>query len=637
MTPQTSPGALRPRSGRLRMTAMTLLMTVSAVALAPPALGGVALAASSSQSKAKRARAARCVEGSKTTGVTYNQYLLCLKDGRVRKPVKAATKTITKTVPGPTQTVPGPTQTVPGPTQTVPGPTQTVTGPTTTVTQPPPPPPPAKQAKNIILMIGDGMGVTHIDAARQRYYGAAGALNMEKFPTLGTVSTYAVEPGSATPNYVTDSASAATAWSSGVKTYNNALGKDAFGKTVPTIMEEAKAAGMRTGNVSNAELTDATPGGQFSHVSLRGCQGPTFTTAACVVNGGPLNGQGAGDKTVADQIASNGTADVILGGGLARFEPANEVEMKASGYQVLGSFGDPSLSVQTPTSQTVPTKSDLAGVSGRDKKVIGVFNRANMTVEKFKRENPESVQAQEPSVGEMTDKAISLLENSDQGEKNGFFLQVEGALIDKRSHANDAAQTLEEMKAFDDAVKKARDFAEADGNTLVIVTADHECAGFSIIEKSTFTNAEANVPPLNKDTTGVGGQTGTTGRGGADFTNAGNDSTPARPGNNVRDLGRSPAVGATGASGTTGPVFPVNRPGASPSTFAPATFRTADDPTGVTDGSTAASLWLSYLSGNHTGADVKIFAFGPQSDRFDQHIDNTDIYGKMKASLSALK
>ena len=81
------------------------------------------------------------------------------------------------------------------------------------------------------------------------------------------------------PNYVTDSASAATAWASGVKTYNAALGVDAKGKVVPTIMELAKEAGLRTGNVSTAEITDATPAGQMSHALLRGCQGPTYSAA----------------------------------------------------------------------------------------------------------------------------------------------------------------------------------------------------------------------------------------------------------------------------------------------------------------------------------------------------------------------
>lgn len=124
----------------------------------------------------------------------------------------------------------------------------------------------------------------------------------------------------------------------------------------------------------------------------------------------------------------------------------------------------------------------------------------------------------------MTKKAIELLDQKKKAGGNGFYLQIEGALIDKRSHANDAAQTLQEIKAFDDAVAAALDFAKKDGNTLVIVTADHECAGFNIIEKGSFTNAEATAPPVNVDS-----------------GNTANNSTPTRPGGNARTRPAPPA------------------------------------------------------------------------------------------------
>ena len=102
---------------------------------------------------------------------------------------------------------------------------------------------PAQRARNVILFIGDGMGVTHINAARQRFYGASGRLNMERMGQLGQVSTYAVERNSDTPELVTDSASAATAWSSGVKTYNAAIGVNAFGEVVPTSWRRRRRPG----------------------------------------------------------------------------------------------------------------------------------------------------------------------------------------------------------------------------------------------------------------------------------------------------------------------------------------------------------------------------------------------------------
>src|SRR5918911_4013217 len=192
--------------------------------------------------------------------------------------------------------------------------------------------------KNVIYLLGDGMGRTHVTAAGERYYGANGQLNMERLPVVGQVATYAVEKGSAqpgeagfVPNYVTDSASAATAWSSGVKTYNAALGVDAKGTVVPTVMELAHQAGYRTGNVSTAEITDATPAGQMSHALARGCQGPVYSDAACqdlAVTGTALATSDVRVTPIADQIARNGTADAIFGGGLARFDAEDEKALR---------------------------------------------------------------------------------------------------------------------------------------------------------------------------------------------------------------------------------------------------------------------------------------------------------------------
>ena len=464
------------------------------------------------------------------------------------------------------------------------------------------------RAKNVIYLLGDGMGRTHVTAARERYYGSDGKLAMETLPSQGFISTYAVEklsgqPGSTNfhPNPVTDSASAATAWSSGVKTYNAALGVDAAGTLAPTIMELAKKAGFRTGNVSTAEVTDATPAGQMSHVLARGCQGPVYSDAACqdlAITGKALPTSDIRVTPIADQIARNGTADVILGGGLSRFDAADETALKDQGYAVLGS----------PTSQRIATKVDLASASGQ--KVFGLFNRGNLTIEKTKQDNPSSVQAQEPTLPEMTSKALELLAKKgslkDQGSSKGFYLQIEGALIDKRSHANDAAQTLGEMKAFDDAVKVAKEFAAKDGNTLVIVTADHECAGFNIIEKGSFTNAESTAPPANVDS-----------------GNTANNSTPTRP-RNALDPTRSTGI--------------INGAGAANSkNFAPATFRIPSDPAGVVDGSPEAGLWLTYLSGNHTGADVPVYAYGPGSDQLQGTIDNIALFGIVGHALRITK
>ncbi|MEV7473569.1 alkaline phosphatase [Pseudarthrobacter sp. NPDC092184] len=459
-------------------------------------------------------------------------------------------------------------------------------------------------AQNVIYLLGDGMGRTQVTAGRERFYGAEGRLVMETLPAHGSVSTYAVQknsgqPGQSdfAPELVTDSAAAATAWASGVKTYNAALGVDATGHVVPTMMELAKQTGYRTGSVSTAEITDASPAGQMSHVLSRGCQGPDYSADACQdteITGEPLPTSDVRVTPIADQIARNGTADIIFGGGLRRFDASDETELKEQGYSILGSV----------SSQIPATRDDLNGAVGE--KVFGLFNKGNLTVEKAKQDDPGAPQAKEPSLPEMTKKALELLNQQQESSGKGFYLQVEGSLIDKRSHDNDAAQTLEEVKAFDDAVAAALDFAKKDGNTLVIVTADHETGGFHIIEKGSFTNAEAAAPPVNVDS-----------------GNAANNSTPTRSDGNFKDPERS-----TGISNGAGAKDQQN--------FGPATFRTPSDPPQVKDGSKEASLWLSYASGNHSGADVPVYAYGPGSEQLQGSVDNTDLFDIVGNALGVL-
>ncbi|MFP5366401.1 MAG: alkaline phosphatase [Actinomycetes bacterium] len=460
-------------------------------------------------------------------------------------------------------------------------------------------------AKNVIYLLGDGMGRTQVTAARERFYGAGGKLVMETLPAHGSVGTYAVEKNSGQPGQddfkpelVTDSAAAATAWASGVKTYNAALGVDAKGVVVPTMMELAKKAGYGTGSVSTSEITDASPAAQMSHVLARGCQGPAYSASACQdteITGDPLPTGDVRVTPIADQIARNGTADVIFGGGLRRFDASHEAELMEKGYTVLGSL----------SSQLPATRADLDGAAGE--KVFGLFNKGNLTVQKAKQDNPAGPQAQEPSLPEMTKKAIELLDQREKTTGNGFYLQVEGSLIDKRSHDNDSAQTLEEIKAFDDAVAAALDFAKKDGNTLVIVTADHETGGFNIIEKGSFTNAEAAGPPVNVDS-----------------GNTANNSTPIRSDGNVKDPDRS-----TGITNGAGAKDPKN--------FGPATFRTPNDPPQVQDGSKEASLWLAYASGNHSGADVPVYAYGPGSEQLQGSVDNIDLFAIVGNALRVLR
>src|SRR3954454_18666389 len=131
-------------------------------------------------------------------------------------------------------------------------------------------------AENVILFIGDGMGDSEITAARNYSKGANGRLAMDTLPFTGEYTTYAVDKTNpSTVNYVTDSAASGTGWATGHKSYNGAISVDpATFKPMRTILESAQRGGLKTGNITTAELTDATPAVLDSHITLRGCQGP---------------------------------------------------------------------------------------------------------------------------------------------------------------------------------------------------------------------------------------------------------------------------------------------------------------------------------------------------------------------------
>ena len=331
-------------------------------------------------------------------------------------------------------------------------------------------------ARNVILLIGDGMGDFELSAARYYEYGAAGQLSMDAMPTRSAATTYAVEESDPdAPNYVPDSASTATAWSTGTKTSNGRISTTAgTDEDVTTSMELAKQAGLLIGNVSTARLTDATPAAPMAHVARRGCEGPDQTTTQCpqdaTQNGGP--------GSIAEQSIDLGV-DVLLGGGADRYDqtiPAGEFvgqtvteSAAARGYTVVRDAGDLTDVQQLPVLGLFAAGHLPTELTGPQAAPGGV--QAECT------DNPEFADGV-PSVDEMTAKAIELLDRTRgaKGRANGqpgFFLQVEGASIDKRDHASEPCQQVGETVAFDRAVQVALDYAERNGNTTVIVSADH--------------------------------------------------------------------------------------------------------------------------------------------------------------------
>lgn len=331
-------------------------------------------------------------------------------------------------------------------------------------------------AKNVILLIGDGMGDSEITIARNYVLGAGGFFaGIDAFPLTGSYTTYALKKDGK-PNYVTDSAASATAWATGVKTYNGALGIDIKDNPAKTIIELANEQGYATGDVTTSEIQDATPAALFSHITKRSCYGPEQTAENCpksaLENGGP--------GSVTEQMLAT-RPDITMGGGAKTFaqvakagEYANktlEVQAKERGYQI------------------VSTASELAAITkaDNDAPLLGLFADGNLPVSwtgpaavrqgylqpaATCGDNPKRG-AEVPKLADMTKKAIELLSGSAKGKDKGFFLQVESASIDKRNHSADPCGQIGETKAFDDAVQAALEFARNNPGTLVIATADH--------------------------------------------------------------------------------------------------------------------------------------------------------------------
>ncbi|MFE1646390.1 alkaline phosphatase [Microbacterium sp. P01] len=326
-------------------------------------------------------------------------------------------------------------------------------------------------AKNVILLIGDGMGDSEITVARNYAEGAAGEFaGIDALPLTGSYTTYAVNDDG-TINYASESASTASGWSTGTKTVNGKLSVDYLDNPQSTLLELAKANGKKTGNVSTAEIQDATPGAEIAHISARSCYGPVATALTCPDETVEAGGLGS----ISEQLL-NVRPDVTLGGGSKSFlETATAgpwagqslfAQAADRGYQVVGDAAG--LDAVTAADQTQP--------------VLGLFSEGNFPVRwegpaatigggdlpaASCTENPARLDTG-LSLASLTTKAIELLDN-----ENGFFLQVEGASIDKQDHAANACGQIGETVDLDEAVQAALAFAEQDKNTLVVVTADH--------------------------------------------------------------------------------------------------------------------------------------------------------------------
>lgn len=279
-----------------------------------------------------------------------------------------------------------------------------------------------EKPKNIILMVGDGMGLSQVSAAF--YYGDKNP-NFKRFKKIGLSRTTS---GS---HKVTDSAAGATAFSAGVKTYNGAIGVDMEKQPVATLVEELSQRGWKTGLIATSSITHATPASFYAHAESRKMA-----------------------EEIAQQLVTS-DVDFFAGGGKEYFFRRKD---SINYYDSLIANGF----VMDTTALNQPADFDFS------KKYGFLLAEDGM---------PKMTEKRGDFLPNATDMALSYLSQSDD---QPFFLMVEGSQIDWGGHANDGEYLIQEVLDFDKTIGRVLDFAEQQGNTLVIVTADHETGGFTL-------------------------------------------------------------------------------------------------------------------------------------------------------------
>jgi alkaline phosphatase len=362
-----------------------------------------------------------------------------------------------------------------------------------------------RRVKNVIILLGDGMGAAHRTAARIMSQGYAQGkakhlLAMDSFPVTGMVMTSSLN------SIVTDSAPGMSSYVSGNKNFNSQEGVfpddtvDAFDNPRIEYMSEYlhRTEGKALGLVTTADIFDATPAANAVHTSNRGLgtgivdqylDDRHLTGLSVLMGGGrkwflpnasnttsPQAGNGSQRTAASDYVLP---ADIVAGWGAA---PG----AKDSNRDLIADF-------QSAGFAYAPDNTALQAVAGSADKLLGLFAFSNMNVsyDKIgKRRGTSTVVddygfPDQPMLDEMAKAALGVLSKSE----HGFVAMIEGASIDKQAHLMDSDRWVLETIEFDRAVQVAKDFAAEHPDTLVIVTADHECSGAAIIGASTVTSA----------------------------------------------------------------------------------------------------------------------------------------------------
>ncbi len=331
------------------------------------------------------------------------------------------------------------------------------------------------KVKNVILLIGDGMGPQQMGLLQEYATRAPnstypdGLTAMARMMDAGTMGLSTHGP---VDKLVVDSACSATQLATGQPAPSEVIGLDANGDPAPTILERARAAGLSTGLISDTRLTHATPAAFAAHVAHRSME-----------------------NEIAEQLLT-ARVDVMLSGGLRHWIPASASDPQSAAHKALVERTGGSVRIKSKRKdehdllaqaqaagyQVVMNKSELMEAKGRQ--LLGLFAYSGMhsgPAHTLRRDDPDRTQ---PTLPELATKALEVL----SADEDGFFLMIEAGQIDWAGHANDAGWLLHEMLKFDQTLKRVMDFASQRDDTLVVVTADHETGGFG------FAYSRAGVP-----------------------------------------------------------------------------------------------------------------------------------------------
>ena len=290
------------------------------------------------------------------------------------------------------------------------------------------------KAKNVIMLIADGMSTEGITLARQT---KGGNLAMDEISVGSVITSWANGP-------ITDSAPGGTVYAAGEKTNNKYIGTSVNDTPIASIVEGAESIGKATGIIATSEITHATPADFTAHTNNRKHY----------------------NQILQQQI--NQDMEVVLGGG---FNKPSGFTSEVSTDEFAAYYEDQVNNIKEEGFDFITTKDELDNYDGD--KLWGSFADADLKYDFDRQSDNDNVQ---PSLAEMTDKAIEVL-NKDE---DGFFLMVEGSKVDWAAHANNTVGIVSDILAFDEAVEAAVNFAKEDGNTVVVVTTDHGNSGITI-------------------------------------------------------------------------------------------------------------------------------------------------------------